>query len=580
MFKRRGVGGGREGDIGLADVAVAVLGPVAFLWIVFQGFAAVNIERGCEGLSDVQVSAHAEQLKTWHAGQLSELAVIDEDLRVSCGAGRPSREPAPSRNEIVPEVLRNVCESDRSKVLERAGLKNDSLARLAAEREARTATLAACTKANGGCQTLSTPAERQRRANDVKAWFEERRKRLAAAEAALGRECPQFKAGEAPPRPAVLSIPPVLADLCGPDREAVVAAAGIRPGDIDGQEQRIDEAQSAHLACAGPAPTLTGCRADHELRAEEREKLKAELAAWYRELKNRTDADERLLNAKRCPEAGTPTAYANIVEPLRRQKICPAADASLIAGAGLAGDIDPLFARRALLDARLRDCVGAIDTNSSTDANEAATETVRSIRFIVCSRDFTVNDKSQVLMPDPDVRDRFETIAKTVLRDLDKADADKRPYNRIEVRGHTDATAIVGQCPAPLTHVRTNAELSSARAHRFNEELLRTIERLALTDARAAHMLARLDAHVDDLEKRARTDPAAKQILARIVPYRVGATPLRLYAIGVGSDEPVHKDIKDYPDCASAIDDSKRLECKYNADRRIEFRFVRETERK
>jgi flagellar motor protein MotB len=577
MFKRRGAGGGREGDIGLADVAVAVLGPVAFLWIVFQGFAAVNSERGCEGLDDVAVSERAEQLKTWHAGQLRELERLDEDLRVSCGAGRPSLAPATSRDEIVPDMLRNVCESDRSKVLGRAGLQSDSLARLAAEREARTATLAACTKANGGCQTLSTPAERQRRANDLKSWYEERRKRLTATEAALGQECPQFKAGEPNSRPSVLPIPPVLADLCGPDRAAVVAAAGIGRGDIDRQEQRIDEAQSAHLACAGPTPTLTGCRTDHELRAEERERLKAELVAWYRELRDRTLADERLLNEKQCLEARAPATYANVVEPLRRQKVCPAADASLIARAGLdASEIDRVFAIRSRLDARLRGCVGGIDPSNGS---EAPTKIERSIRFIVCSTQFTVDDKSQVPMPDRDVRERFEKVARDVLKDLDSA---TRPYNRIEVRGHTDATPILGGCPVPLTHVRTNAGLSALRALQFNEELLRAIERLALTEASAAasarRMLARLDARFKEIEKRAETDTAAQQILTRIKPHREGATPLRLYAIGVGSDEPAYP-TAEYPECKSETDVRKRLECKYRFDRRIEFRFVRETER-
>jgi hypothetical protein len=51
---------------------------------------------------------------------------------------------------------------------------------------------------------------------------------------------------------------------------------------------------------------------------------------------------------------------------------------------------------------------------------------------------------------------------------------------------------------------------------------------------------------------------------------------LRLYAIGVGSDEPAYKTIEEYKECRSVIDEDKNRICRYQIDRRIEFRFVRE----
>jgi hypothetical protein len=166
----------------------------------------------------------------------------------------------------------------------------------------------------------------------------------------------------------------------------------------------------------------------------------------------------------------------------------------------------------------------------------------------------------------------------------------------------------------------TNAQLSSLRAHKFNEELLNAIERLALSDAPAAdaagRMLSRLDSHIQELNRRAnppprrivadppaptglfaQPDPAdqprlaeqraaekrlteqknlAMRLLRRIAPFQAGAVPLRLYAIGVGPDEPAYKTLAEYPRCEAGI---TREQCKNLYDRRIEFRFVREAGR-
>jgi len=88
VFRRRRGGGGREGDIGLADVAVAVLGPVAFLWIVFQGFAAFNSQQGCDEIGETEASARVEQIKAWYEGERREIERLDRDLQ-SCGSVPP-----------------------------------------------------------------------------------------------------------------------------------------------------------------------------------------------------------------------------------------------------------------------------------------------------------------------------------------------------------------------------------------------------------------------------------------------------------------------------------------------------------
>ena len=106
MPRRPSGGSGRDGDIGLADAAIAVLGPVAFLWIVFQTVAVLNSEppdmecRSEDKLSTAERATVVADLKDWYRN-LQDAVKRDKALLQASNCPAPAT-PAVYANDVEP----------------------------------------------------------------------------------------------------------------------------------------------------------------------------------------------------------------------------------------------------------------------------------------------------------------------------------------------------------------------------------------------------------------------------------------------------------------------------------------------
>ena len=405
--------------------------------------------------------------------------------------------------------------------------------------------------------------------------------------------------------------------FCHNSDSRLIGEAGLTAGNVERLLRERARLVAGLRACVAGHQPETGCQKFDPVQLK---KAGDDLRLWHSEYRKQVE-DDRKLAEKYCDQPKTPPPQ---IKPLaapvfKSLKVCREQWPALVQAAQVSeSEIDKLQQSHSDALHRLRGCV----------ANETASRIERSIQFITCSTEFTSNDETGDSMSPDEVEASFEKIARAVLGNLAEGDRAGRPFSRIEVRGHTDERPIPpGKDCRGAT---TNAQLSSLRAHKFNEELLRAIERLAAGgDPGATRLLARLPRYHLVLDERRREFEAKRKVLERHRPKqpppaaKTNSPPpfsqvgdrgqlakrqeqlrqiekqlggieklreqvaslegkveeLRLYAIGVGSDEPAYKDIEKYPDCSAKGGEAEQRACRYRLDRRIEFRFVREAGR-
>lgn len=380
MMRRRRVTPSAEGGVGFADVAMSILGPTAFLMLVFMVFAALNANQGCRALPESDIAEKAKNLKTWFAGQVAENSSLENEWKTACpGQPPPSRLP-PGDTRLVPTVLADVCIPYRDAILKKANVDPAQFNAMIAQRAALTQALIACTRDKASpCVQLTEASDREKRVKALRAWRDARQKELTETEHTLTRQCPNAKVDDRA-LGFLAPLPQPLADLCAADRAQVLSEAKIETGALNATEQKLAAVLRAWRACS-PGPLDVGCKTARQISKIERETLTAELGAWEEGLREGVRRDEELMEKKRCEfsKGSYGTVPKLDIEPLKKHAICPGAEASVLAEANITDSaLAALAASRHRLDTALRACVGQMDAScvalSNTEVQARAQE--------------------------------------------------------------------------------------------------------------------------------------------------------------------------------------------------------------
>ncbi len=510
------------GEVGLADVAIAILGPTAFLMFLFMAATARNTVKRCELVAATAKEAHVRELKRWADAERRALDDLQSARDEACGKRRHEHHPraTSSQARLTPAFLDGICLTEVSGLFAAAGIPMEKRQEFHARRLALNAELLACLriKSPAQCTALAEDGAVTSAARRLRAWEKANRNALAAVRGKISELCPDAsRSGRAEEAGA---IPELLADLCLPDRVRVMTEAGISQRKLLRLSRELEAARNTLMECT-PGDKDLGCTRLASLTGSARESLMRDVRSASDAALKRYTRDKELLTERGCLPKGNPpwvaavySRKAPLLPMLGAGHICPGDEAALLKQADITQQMaDKLRGAHTLPDI-MRGCL----------SSEIVTVTDWSLNFLNCKTDYAVKD-SDTPLPADRIPAIFDRLARNI---INKFGGDAVKYNRIDIRGHTDIRPVQNNCGA----AKNNAELSSLRAHRVMADLKQAFQRLA---------------------------PASP--VARSFKERLENGSLRLYAIGVGEFEPV---------C------NLKTEEAFQKNRRIEFNLVKQ----
>lgn len=235
-------------DVAFADVAMAVLGPVLLLLLLFLLYGVrQSTPPACRALDPGGVKTAAAELSAWAKETRALLAGAALDKR--CG---PPPLPPAGATGMTPAVLNGLCQPALDAVLTGAGLERASLQSLSARRAIYDRHAATCLASlrDNECRRLDA-AGRTRAASELSAWLRQTQSLTARSRERMQRDC-RTVLEAAPTDIPPPAVPPALVGLCAPDRDAVVTGAGTDAAFVETVER--DQRESlARLRVCEPA---------------------------------------------------------------------------------------------------------------------------------------------------------------------------------------------------------------------------------------------------------------------------------------------------------------------------------------
>lgn len=480
-------------QIPYADLAMALLGPLGLLAIVFMMMAAMSDPRPtCTTPDETESGRLAANLTKWHAEHSQRAQENEERLVVKCGSN-PAVPMNPLRN-IVPEPIFGVCASHATRILTKANVTQADIDSLINKEFSLAARFQSCL-AKVRCK-IPSASEIPTMARAVVDWLKVERNNLASDRRLLSSHCSDYGQRVDRRLGSRLDLPP-LHEVCEWEIPHILSVARVSPSDIRAVNEDRAEADRAYRICL----QRLACETPNAKREKE---VSDRLKAWIIEARQ-FSVDKTSYVRSACGEdqkARDARPIKGVIpEPLRG--ICVQSAARIIAGADFTqGQIDELEYERSRAERAFLAC-----HRFSTEIVEIKEE---ELKFVVCSDKFS-DGASNRPMTYQGQAEFFDRKAKIVVEKIRE-----RKYNRIDIFGHADERLITGRC----ANVGDNARLSSMRAHAFRDALIEAIERGAAKGA-----------------------PQFRDVAARLRDT-ASARSIRIYAIGVGATEPKRKNAK------------------------------------
>lgn len=155
-MKRRDKEG--PGHIPFADVAMATIGPIASLMILFLLIAAITSGEQCDEIyTDAELEELAAELRHWTAEVRSRNQGFEEHLEKHCPGIRPDPSKNLANEGYIPEPLQGYCEATVERVL---ALVADDVEQLASAVRQMDAAIKQCT--NSGPEVIRLPQDKLR----------------------------------------------------------------------------------------------------------------------------------------------------------------------------------------------------------------------------------------------------------------------------------------------------------------------------------------------------------------------------------------------------------------------------------
>jgi hypothetical protein len=421
----------RPDEIAYADVAMAVLGPILVLMVVFAVQAGnLRANQGCTALDPEDPDQQAEfRLKVSETEQtLKQLRAENGELRQTlearqCQVELPETESL-SWIEASGRIatLSNVCQPTRSAILAAVpGESRSTIADLFSDNAKLKDALRACAASEGAvaCRRPD-PGERQGVVDALVEWTGEADDQIATIEDVLEKsECAAAQRAvsdwTATPRP--------LSGICYDASEGIAEAAGLDLEMLQAKAGRLAWYRTQAAQCLGDGP---GCEAP--LSPDDRRSYAAELVDWEKRLVARTAELVKKADALNCPdlENGRPDPVlpklAGLSPVLRETAdLCPSHRAAVTDEAGL----DALELQRTMR--RYVDAMARIERCLRESAS-FATRRRPEIEFGSCALDMEFASTGQG--EDAYFRDMAQEVSDIL--------SDNEHINRIDIIGRTD----------------------------------------------------------------------------------------------------------------------------------------------
>lgn len=500
MLKRQGTH--RTDEIAIVDVAMATLGPVALLMMVFMLLAAKTMASSvaCQNPTAEEVTTTAEALKTWMGEYAHQTGERKNSLQATCSTIAPV-EPQYARADLSPSPLEGYCAAKHNDIIAMAGLSRAEVERVLKARAGVDDAMAQCFG-----KPLPVQCEkrdpRQSKAmvtdlNALRAQVRQQTDRLASAARDLCGKRPTLRLEG--PKPAI--IPESLRQLCPSEIEQVMREADASVEQVGRELAARDAAAAALMACWTKAPGLGNCR---QIASEAKGEEVARLSRWAERV--RSGNAERIARIQKdCPQPIPSPEPAGL--PGFLKDMCPGDLATILEQAMLTGS------EVMLIEGASRQTLEIAEQCSSPQTENISPRIVR-LEFESCSERL-----ANITNPTPLFEKEASEIASRVREGR---------YNRIDIFGHTDRHMIVRQCG---NGAKNNIELSSNRAHYYrewlnwafrNDQQYRDIvERLDRNDLKI-YAIGVGEAELIDRAETATADALNRRIEIRFVADRIG----------------------------------------------------------
>jgi len=215
-------------EVAFADVAMAILGPILLLFLIFL-IQVINSGStpACEVPDEARQTTLAGAVQNWMTTREAAVAEQMELLAARCPmAVRDLRASLPNSEDsgLVPDPLTPFCPAQRTAILEQAGIGPDRIARLSMHQRLLTPALATCLGQvrEMTCRSI-TPTDRTRRGAELRSWMAEESRREQEDWQRLDQVCPRLTANA--PRP-IQATPGQLDGLCQEDIAGITRTAG------------------------------------------------------------------------------------------------------------------------------------------------------------------------------------------------------------------------------------------------------------------------------------------------------------------------------------------------------------------
>jgi hypothetical protein len=438
MIVRRGLH--RTDEIAIADAAMATLGVVVLLMVVFMAIAAKSRPRtsDCDTLAPGEIPAKVRELNAWMSEQKSLTDRLRRSLDPQC-AGLP--DPAGHGDPSTVSPLAGLCLTHQTAVVDAAGTGTAAIDALIAARSGAEARLLQCAaKLGAACKT---PADRE-----ISALASARKKRhevLLNEARTLESRIP-----EGCETPRIPVEPPLyrMADeggLCPESVESVSQRAGVGTDAIAQALSRRDAAVERLAACE--TASNTRCKT---LNAAERASLAARIRGRFSSVQ---DLVEKMKQDFRrvCP-AIKPVAVEPVGTPVQNdfRGVCPADRDAVIEVSGVEdGASARLEAERSGYLAASYQCLA--------QQEQIVAARVLDAKYDDC-KETPIETRPGAFFPE---------VARKIAEQLKEA-----PFNRIDVFGHADSRPVKDTCSA-VTSAKDNMELSMRRGLQYRGALIK-----------------------------------------------------------------------------------------------------------
>lgn len=128
-------------EIAFADVAMAMLGPILLLLVVFIVHSVRNETNSCGDLPAAEVAERAAEVRAWMESMRTGIRLDEERLRRDCPVARLAPADGPG---VLPAAVAGLCGAPRSAVLRAAGTRETELLELDRRHRAALARVRSC----------------------------------------------------------------------------------------------------------------------------------------------------------------------------------------------------------------------------------------------------------------------------------------------------------------------------------------------------------------------------------------------------------------------------------------------------